>query len=353
MVEPREKRWQLRRYYERQPDSEPEPETERPAGGAGEEAPPERAAGDEGAGEPATEAERGPLMADPIEQRRGSYLLSFGLPGSGKTTFQSFLAYYVTHIGPFEAEPVVAPETSAQGWEPLVTFNEWMRMWGQGGFPPANPVTEGDIREMTFRVRPLRGGQGPVELSFLEVSGELMTQVVADRVSDPAMIETLGRYLANEEIRLLLFLIVDPHRLAENDILFQNLMSYLELHYPGVRERMSLAVLVSKPEEALRQLRERDARYQEETVLRAELCEAYVQRFAPRTYRILDGWPRQDRVQLMALHLGEVVEDEQGARLREADYQDIDAIFAWIYRQLTGGRLGPPWWQRLLDWLRP
>jgi len=350
VVEPKESRWQLRRYYERRPEQEPSAEE----GGEQEPSsaptpwpsPEERLAADV---EP---VQRGALIDDNIDQRQGNYLISFGFPGSGKTTFQSFLAYYVTHIGPFEAQPLIAPEQSVQGWEPMAIFNEWMRIWGQGRFPPANPVDEGDIRELSFRVRPLQGNGEPVDLSFLEASGELMTQVVADRVRDPAMIETLSRYFANEQLRLILVLVVDPEHGEENDILFQNLLAFLDLHFPALRGRTSLAVLVSKPEQALRRLQERDEHYRRYEELSADACEAFVQRFAPRTYRILDGWTDQDRVQLMALHLGTVTDGEHGPRLQEPDYDDIRDIFAWIYGQFGGGRMGPTWWQRILEWLR-
>ncbi len=348
----------LRRLHEQRPAAEApgaeEAQAGDEAGGAataeepGLLPPPLEASGQGGPG-----VARSPLGDEAIEEKTGNYLLSFGFPGSGKTTFQSFLAYYVTHIGPFDAHLRVSPQEDVQGWEPMALFNEWMRIWARGGFPPANPVDEDDAREMTFRIQPLRGVTTPLQLSLLELSGELMTPVVAERYSDPAMAEILGRYLANERLRTLLFLIVDPDCGEENDVLFQNLLTFLDLHYPDFRRRMSLAVLVSKPERALRHLQARDPRYEGCRALRGEACEAYVQRFAPRTYRILDGWPSQERVQMMALHIGEIAEEGGASRLREPDYADIHDIFAWIYEQLTGWRLGPTWWQRALEWLRP
>lgn len=353
MVEPGGSRWQLRRYYERRTEEETR-QPEQAEGGVAE--------GEDGSSwstpeesltaESVSPSERGALMDDPLEERQGNYLLSFGFPGSGKTTFQSFLAYYFTHIGPYEAQPRVAPQESVQGWEPLAVFNEWMRLWGQGAFPPANPVDEGDIRELSFRIQPLRRASKATELSFLEVSGELMTQVIADRVRDPSMIATLNRYFGNEQLRLILVLVVDPEQGVENDILFQNLFAFLDLHFPRLRERTSLAVLVSKPMQALGQLQMLDERYRDHTELSAELCETFVQRFTPRTYRILDGWSDQQRVQLMALHLGEVTEGGEAPRLSRPDYGDIHDIFLWIYGQLTGERPAPPWWQRVLEWFR-
>ncbi len=359
MAEPKENRWQLRRYYERRdeegrrPQGEPQQEEAGSEPSEGLAAPSAQEDAELGV-DPQTPS-RGPLLADNLEERTGNYLMAFGLPGSGKTTFQSFLAYYVTHIGPFEAHPQVAPEESAQGWEPMVIFNDWMRIWGEGRFPPANPVDEGEIRELSFRVRPLQGSGQTVDFSFLEASGELMTQVVADRLRDPTLIETLNRYFANEKLRMLLVLVVDPEREAENDILFQNLLAFLDLHFPKLRQRTSLGVLVSKPHEALRRLQEAEPAFERYAELSAELCECYVQRFAPRTYRIFDGWPDQQRVQLMTLHLGELATaaEDQSVRLERADYADIHDIFAWIYEQFTGGRPEATGWQRLLQWLRP
>jgi hypothetical protein len=293
------------------------------------------------------------------EQRRQfsgqtyNYLLSFGFPGSGKTTFQSFLVYYLTHIGPFDAHPRINPLGNSQGWDPMVTFNEWIRLWHQGKFPPANPVDKNDIRELAFDINPLQSKrQPPLELSLIEVSGEFMARVIAERDHDPDLVDAVANLFGDEQINLTLVFIIDPDHGDENDVLFQNLVTFLDVYFPGVRERMSLAIMISKPEASLQLLQTRHPEYSHHTELRGDLCEDYVRLMAPRTNRILDSWPSSQRVQLMTLHLGELGSQDGEPRVHRIDYTDIEAIFGWLYTQFTGMGLGPSLWQQLLEWLR-
>ncbi|MBK1733911.1 hypothetical protein CKO15_01170 [Halorhodospira abdelmalekii] len=292
------------------------------------------------------------------EQRRRfpgqteNYLLSFGFPGSGKTTFQSFLVYYLTHIGPFDAHPRIAPLGSPQGWDPMVTFNEWIRLWHQGKFPPANPVDESDIRELAFDIKPLQGRELPLELSLIEVSGEFMARVIAERDHDPDLVEAVAALFDNDQINLVLMFILDPDHGDENDVLFQNLVTFLDVYFPEARHRMSLGIMISKPESSLQRLQARHPEYGHHTELRGQLCEDYVRLMAPRTHRILDSWPKPQQVQLMTLHLGELGSQDGEPRVHRVDYTDIEAIFGWLYTRFTGARLGPGLLQQLIDWLR-
>ncbi|MEX0730385.1 MAG: hypothetical protein WED00_00125 [Aquisalimonadaceae bacterium] len=297
---------------------------------------------------------RGRLRDDDIEAKTGDYLLSFGYPGSGKTTFQSFLSYYVTHVGSFQARPLIDPEDSALGWEPMATYNDWIKLWRDGRFPPPNPMDDSDIRELTFEVKPKEGVKTPLTFSFLEVSGELMREVMADRDRDPGLTDTVRRYLANESIRMILVLIVDPEhdQRGENDLLFQNLFTFLDVNFPGFRERASLALLISKPDTALYMLKREKPGFRHYAELRGDLCEDYIETFLPATYNVLDSWPNQGRVQIMTLHLGEVVQEGGEPRIVKHDHRDIEKIFSWIYTQFTGARLGPKWWQKALQWIR-
>lgn len=297
---------------------------------------------------------RGRLGDDEIEAKSGDYLLSFGHPGSGKTTFQSFLSYYITHVGPFNARPLLDPEDTALGWEPMATYNDWIKLWRDGRFPPSNPMDDSDIRELTFEVTPREGVKTPLTFSFLEVSGELLREVMAERDRDPALTSTVLRYLANEKIGVILCLIVDPDHDEgrENDLLFQNLFTFLDVNLPGFRDRASLALLISKPETGLDMLKEAKPGFRHYAELRGDLCEDYIETFLPATYSILESWPNKKRVQIMTLHLGEVVEAAGGPQIRKRDYKDIEKIFGWIYTEFTGERLGPKWWQKALQWIK-
>jgi hypothetical protein len=300
------------------------------------------------------------LRDDDLEQRSGHYILSYGLPGAGKTAFQSFLTYYLSLVGPFSTTLRFSPETSAQGWEPQAVVNQWTRDWSAGRFPGRTPSAEDDIRELCFRVVPKRGARAPLEFGFLEVGGELMRRVIVDTDLEPTLSQTLRSYLANPAIDLLLLLVVDPDQGLENDLLFDNLLTHLQIIVPELRSRARLGVLISKPQTALRQLRKTNQGLAHYPELRGELCEDYLRAFAPRTYQLFEDWPNPERTAVMALHLGESAAlapaDAHAAagaiRITSPDYTDIGRIAGWIYRQFTGETLGPTRLQRLLNWLR-
>lgn len=295
---------------------------------------------------------RGRLKDDDIESKVGNYLLTFGFAGAGKTTFQSFLAHYITNIGDLDTNPVLNPEETSMGWEALATYNEWMRMWQKGEFPPSNPVDEGDIRELTFEVVPREGRQIPLEFSFLEASGELMSEVMVERSEDPHLVETLARYFGNPNINVCLCFLVDPGHGGENDLLFQNLLSFLKVNFPGLTNRISLAVLVSKPKTALKQLKLQEPGFRHHAELRGDVIEDYLEVFYPRLFKLVESWPEQDKVGVLTLHLGEVQETASGAFLVKSDFRDIEKIFEWLYQQFTGHILGPTWFQRIWHWVR-
>lgn len=294
----------------------------------------------------------GRLRDDPIEEKVGNYLLTFGFSGSGKTILQSFLAYYLTHVGPFDAQVLVDPEASHQGWAPMALYNAWMRRWRNGEMPRRTDTKDEDIRELSFAITPKVGVKTPVTFSFLEISGELMKTVIAEQHDDPRISKTLGRYFENPNISIILCLVIDPEMGHENDLLFQNLISFLETNWPDYQNRMGLSVLISKPELSLSALKAFDSRFKHYSELRGDVCEHFVKTFAPRTYKILDAWPDQKRVQIMSLYLGESEGHDARRGVERPDYRDIEAIFSWLYFQFTGSTLGRRWWQKAWDWLR-
>jgi hypothetical protein len=280
--------------------------------------------------------------------------MSFGYAGAGKTTFQSFLAYYVNHSSEFRSRLVLDPESSLQGWEPQAIYNDWLRLWWQGDFPKPTLTNDSDIRELTFEVNPKKGVKTPATFSFLEVSGEQLRKVIADNQEDPNLTETIRRYFENPSIRMTLVLLVDPEHDQDgaNDLLFQNLFTFLEVNYPGFAARSSLALLISKPETALAMLKNAQPGLRHHAELRGDLCEDYIETFLPGTYNIFDSWPSPERTAIMTLHLGEVEGEGDHARLVSPDYKDISSIFNWLYHDITRERLGPKWWQRIYEWIR-
>jgi len=296
---------------------------------------------------------RGRLRDGSIEEKVGNYIFTVGYPGSGKTVFQSFLTYYINHSPDFRSQPVLDPE-DVQGWAAQATYNDWITRWHRGEFPNPNAFIEDDIQELSFIVNPKRGVTSPLRFSFLEVAGEFLRQVIADEHQDPTLVETLRRYLENSRLQFLLVLVIDPARDddRENDLLFQNFFTFLDVNCPDIYSRSSLALLISKPNEALGKLKNAKPGLRHHAELRGELCEDYIETFLPATYNRLDTWIPQERATVMSLNIGEIDDARETPRIVKPDMRDISKIFSWIYSNFTKEKLGPKWWQRIIAWIR-
>lgn len=295
---------------------------------------------------------RAPLLDDDIEMRRGNYIITFGFPGSGKTTFQSSLLRYLFHVGPFATEPMhEVGSGSAPNFESSRVITQWMEQWRAGTFPKSNAIGEHEIREIAIRVQPVEGVKTELELGMLEVSGEMMQSVIPTDFSEPKISRVVQSYLANPHVNLAIILLVNPE-VDDNDSLFLNLLTYLDANLPhDVRERSGLMLLVSKPDAALKKLKEVDRNYAMLSDLKGDAIEDYIEKFCPATYRFWDQWPSPKKKMIGRVYLGEIEQDGDKAKLIRPDFRSVENIFSWIYTHFTGRRLGPGRFRRLLNWL--
>lgn len=297
------------------------------------------------------EPERDPgLRVEDIKARSGNYIFSFGYPGSGKTTFQWFLMDYLMNVGDFQTKVMVHDTSDGSEWEGRRIINDWKKLWIERRFPASTKSGEEDIREVRCRVTPRTGQTRPLDFSFLEISGELLRMVMPQEHNRPNLVPTLAAYLSNTKMKFILVLMLHPD-VEDNDTLFASFITYLDKNFPNLRERMSLAVVISKPDESLERLRRygsvnQRVNYDE---FDEEAVEDYVNRFCPETYQIWQNWPDSSKTLLSPLYLGKlkVIEGEQ--RIVDPDHKHIESIFDWIYEQFNGVRLGKLWWQKLID----
>lgn len=288
------------------------------------------------------------LNPEEIANKSGNYLFSFGSPGSGKTVFQWHLLRHLIEYGDFTTTPSVPETASGLDWDGRRLLNEWKTQWLEGRLPESTGAKESDIRELKLDVRPMAGQKTPLEFSFLEMSGELLRMVDPSQAQTPRLADVLHAYLPNENIRFVLVLIIQPDD-ELNDNLFGSFMGYLDRVYPGIKNRMSLSIVVSKPHETLRKL-QRYGDMQGRTEyhqLDAQALEAYVDRFAHEAYMAYRNWPDPKRVLLTPLYIGEIESEGGEPILKRPDFADISTIFGWVYNQFTGKHLGPTWFQKL------
>ncbi|MDE2789179.1 MAG: hypothetical protein OXI81_01980 [Paracoccaceae bacterium] len=261
---------------------------------------------------------------------------------------------YLMNEGPFSPEIEVPDRANGPDWEGREIINLWKGQWIEGRFPDRNPAAEGDVREVAVRARTTSGKKLEVNFSFLEASGELLKKVRPTSDKAPELIPLLRAYFENPRLKFVVMLMLSPDK-EENDQLFASFMAYLDNCFPELRDRMSLGVIVTKPEESLKRLREFGAPdgnrgFQE---LDEEALLAYVNRFCGETYQIWESWPQPKKTMLSPLYLGEIDMIEGEPRLVKPDFHHIGEIFCWLFEQFTTKRPGPTLWERItgeLDW---
>lgn len=295
------------------------------------------------------------LDIEDIENKKeGNYLISFGFPGSGKTTFQWMMMNYLMNEGPFHADIGVPTGSNGEDWEGRKIINEWTTQWIEGRFPEATKSSENDIREINVKADTTAGKKLSVDFNFLEVSGELLRLTLPTAGHDPHLVPLLHAYLNNPRLKFTMMLMLHPD-VEENDQFFASFMTFLDKQFPSLRDRMSFGIIVSKPEASLAKLREfgdsSGRTYFEK--LDEDALEAYLNRFCGQTYKAWLKWPGKNNTMLCPLYLGETVEREGETYLQNPNFDHIEKIFFWLFEQFTGKRPGPTMFQtmmRKMDW---
>ena len=299
--------------------------------------------------DPLPEKRKSRLLSESLKDKTGNYVFTFGYPGSGKTTFHSFLIRYLMEEGPFKTEFVTKNDFGDVDYDITRMITKWKSEWREGRFPERTPVGQEHIRELRFDVRPLKGVRTPLEFNILEISGEMLKEVTPSEHKDPALTRILLELLSNEKINFIILLLLNP-AVYDNDELFVNFLSFLDANLPyNIRERSSLGIIVSKPDDALTTLKKMRSGYDHVADLRGDYIEDFVESFAKSTYRIWYDWPNPKRKMISRMYLGEIGDHNGEMRLLHPHYQSVNNIFDWIYSQFTGKKLGPTFWQKIIS----
>lgn len=289
------------------------------------------------------------FTADDAKLRKGNYIIPFGLPGSGKTTFLASLFKYIDESPLLDSQIVVPERRKVPNYAGQAMLNEWQRIFNAGRFLGATQVGDIGIRELTYDVRPNKGQRTKLTFNVIEVSGEDLVKVIANMEHDPRLPAALEAVFMNKSIRPLIALIVHPNQI-ENDLLFANLTSWLSRNVKHRIGAFPLAVIIANPSLALARLHKRRPETKGQDRLGGKLSLLYLQEFAPQTFAIYNGWSKSKRA-ISPLYVGEIEKnydnDELVERISQFDNRNSSQVFGWIYYQFTGRKLGRSLMQRL------
>jgi len=301
------------------------------------------------------------FTGEDANERNGNYIIAFGLAQSGKSTFHNMLLRYLEQVGPFAAQLQIPKTDDTTDFSAQAMVNVWRESWLTNTLPPANPVTEEAIREVIYFVKPNSGVRDPVRFGIVEVSGELLRNVVATSEVAPQIPLAIHNLFRNNKVRPILLFIINPEN-PRNDLLFENFVTYLDRSFPGRRNTIPLGLIVANPDAALALLKERSPeKYKQYSKLEGRLVFEYLRMATPRTYNQFQAWPNKKAKMISPLYIGDIMESQtigyEGARaprryIKGVNFGDVSKIFSWIYLQCTGKHLGPTWVQRIVKRLK-
>lgn len=289
------------------------------------------------------------FTAEDAKQRKGNYIIPFGLTSSGKTTFLASLFKYIDESPLLDSQIVIPERRKVPNYAGQAMLNKWQEVFNTGRFLGPSQVGDIGIRELTYEVQPNKGQRTKLIFNVIEVAGEDLEKVIAKEGLDPRLPAAIEAVFLNKNIRPVIVLVVHPNQI-ENDLLFGNLMSWLNRNVKHRIKTFSLAVIVANPDLALHRLHKRRPDTVGQTRLDGKLAVMYLQIFAPRTFAIFNGWTKAKRA-ISPFYVGEIEQLERGQdaleRIVDFDRRNASQVFGWVYRQFTGRKLGHSWLKRI------
>lgn len=273
-----------------------------------------------------------------ISQRKGNYLLSVGLPRSGKTVLQSYMTYYMDVAGTLHATLDIREPDGSMNYEAQRIKTVWLESWKRGELPDSTPVGEDEIRELRLDVVNAENKSQKFNLSFLEISGENFLNVVPSERNIPKLFDRLKAFLSNRKIKLNLVFVLkpnEPNDQASCDALFTNFMTFVQNELSiKISKRVGLILVLPNTKEIFGKSNWERSRVDEKFYTKT--MKDYVYKNFPATYRIWDGWNRKNRA-IMSFHIGDV----ENEKLLNKSFDDVKAFIDLNYKLFTGTPLQP------------
>ena len=284
-----------------------------------------------------------------ISSRRGNYLLTVGLPRSGKTVLQSFMTYYMGVAGKLDAQL----DNKEKGKAGTINHEAqriqtlWLDSWKKGEFPESTSVGENEIRELRLTVTNNENSGQKFNLSFLEISGENFLSVVPDRNQIPKLFDRLKSFLTNKNIKInIIFLLKsdEENEQVSCDALFTNFIQFVnnELNI-DIRKKLNLILVLLDTKSIFGE--DKWAQAKKNKRLYEKIMKSYVYEKFPATYMIYNNWKKNNRA-IMAFNIGDI----ENEKLKNQNFEDVKSFINLNYRLFTGKNLSPrfKWFKKLL-----
>ncbi|WP_372922582.1 hypothetical protein [Roseovarius sp.] len=296
------------------------------------------------------------------EEAEGNFFLSFGKVGAGKTTLHFHLLRYFEQRPDFEGEELVDPGLSdGQRAAQSQLITNWRNRWSDGTFPSATLRTD-EVRALRYSVRPTIGNGPRTNITFLEVAGELLSDLVTDDLDQRQELPgALRALLDNKDVNLIIAFVVAPTALeAEEDgkypdTLYTAFLNYIRGHHSAGpdRTRTPLMIVINNPDEGFRVIPRLNIDQQGATTWTPEIVEKFLEYVLPSFIQAYRRWPaKAKKITLFKVGSVKTVPGPDGREIpiigNPPYYRHAAIVSKFIYETFTGIRIRHPLWKRLL-----
>ncbi|KOR33492.1 hypothetical protein TI05_00615 [Achromatium sp. WMS3] len=265
-----------------------------------------------------------------LSNKSGNYIFTIGNAGCGKTTLQQLLVARLWDRNDIKLDSKNQNNDHRQD----TILNNWVMSIKQGEFSERSKV--GTIQE--FNIAFSQNGQKPLDLNFLEISGEDIKSIIPTLNAQvrPQLHSQLQQYLQSSSINKRYILVSDgqkhmrsatPDTFTE-DMLFNALLQYL---LKNSERKLQILFVVAQWDKA----------QQEYPHIKVYLAKNF-----PQTWSILNS--KRCDASFIPFTVGTTAQREEigpDGEIKKKDYitslesRYVDLLIQWIYDSFTGHQL--------------
>lgn len=161
-----------------------------------------------------------------IQRRNTNYIFLFGAPGRGKTVITSSIVNFLSSV---ESEGQLSPFDVKEGVDKgNALLRKILWVFGQQRFPDRTALTENhEPIDVNVRFVPNDSKQKPVNMTFLEMSGESLTVIDAPQGGRGALPSSINVFFNTKDVSISFILVTEHSKAAEDDQLIASFINFV------------------------------------------------------------------------------------------------------------------------------
>ena len=261
----------------------------------------------------------------PLESKDSNFIFFFGKPSVGKSVILASMLYHMNAQAGTLRPRLSTPNTK----EAEVLLFDMLDNIRRGILPKRTTVDQVTRLDLIFEPNNKSKKVKPINLTFLEISGENLQQVRRGG----SFHRSIDEYL-NASIPLNFFLVTDYENADDDDSLMIAFLNELEKKSRQFK-KVNAILIVAKWDKS-----------GDEGIPNEEVLNDFIASHMPMTNNQIDNY----ELSKTYYTVGKVIEDEQGGqRLSQLNLETAKMLSEWLYQSITGVDINHEggFWERL------